>query len=236
MTAIPFRHWALGLTAALSLASPTVAQAEAAIALTTSTGSTLIVASSVMKSIPAAKDEGWLAYDLAVDQVMLADPQGKRVIKGSFAAYCQAIHTLLTGAVKAVPPPRPLVVVTPVGDGGKIAGVATAKYRVEVNGRPYQEVWVAVSMPASVALASWASVKLATCSSLGGSEAAPELDPRYRAMAERGLIVQTVSSTGGKGEIRDTITDIRDSTLSPADLSPPAAWPVVSFDDFVNGR
>ncbi len=234
MNTLSLPPWLLGIAAALVTALPV--HAETAIALTTSGGNTLIVASSVMKSLPAAKDEGWLAYDLAVDQVMLADPVGKRVIKGSFAAYCQAIHTLMTGGIATPPLPRPLVVVTPVGDGGKIAGLPTAKYRIEVNGKPYQDVWVAVSMPASVSLASWASVKLATCSSLAGSEAAPEMDNRYRAMAERGLIVQTVSSAGGKGEIRDSVTDIRDTTLSPGDLSPPAAWPVVSFEDFVRSR
>ena len=241
MTLIPSRVLAtVSFAGALAVAAlaltPALALAESAVALQTSTGNTLLVSSSVLKSLPAATNDGWLAYDFSADQVTLVDAAGQRVIKGSFNDYCHAIRTLLTGGAPIPLGPRPSVTITPLGDGEKVAGQRTAKYQVSVNGQLYQEVWLAIGTPPFLARASWASVKLATCSSLGGIELAPEMDERYRAMVEHGLIVETVSKAGGHSEIRDQIVSIKDATLTPADLTPPTAWPVVTFEQFVKGH
>lgn len=219
--------------AALVVLLPGLATAEPATRLTTSGGDTLVVSASILKSVPSSANEGWIAYDFVGDRVTLVDASNRRAVVGRFFDYCTAIHTLILGGVRPPAVPKPVVAVAPEGDGGTIAGQSTLKYAVTVNGRPYQEVWVAVGVPSSLSLASVASVKLATCSSQTGPEGAPEMDPSYQAMAGRGLIVETVSKAGGQSDIRDQITGISSTELTPQDLAIPPSWPQIDFAQFL---
>jgi hypothetical protein len=133
---------------------------------------------------------------------------------------------------------RHTVSVTADGDGGMVAGLKTAKYKVQVDGELYEEIWLATD---SDLLNEFKPLKpllrkFSTCASTFGTEFTPENAPEYLQLMERGVEVKSIAYTDGSPEPVTDVVKLEKKDLPEAEFSVPRDYRQITFGEMLKSQ
>ena len=133
-----------------------VATVEAGWVMQEKEGDQTLISKGRLKS--SADNISWI-LDGPGNKVYFIDGHRKTYASGTVEDYCGATATLVEQTMKNLPAEqrksleqmmkkdneeaRHTVEVMGAGDGGNVAGLKTVKYKVEVDGELYEEIWLA---------------------------------------------------------------------------------------------
>lgn len=240
----------------LSLLFPTLALAG--VVLTDAQGGKTYIENGRLKHVDT---EGRIEiFHATTGEMFLIDANRKLYARGTVADFCKAGKGMMDAAMSKIPPEQremmkqymgnmgakrtpPKVTVAMVGGGGNVAGFATTKYAVKVDGRPYQDLWLANDRTLMKELQSvekllGMSAEMASCmgSEMGGqAPLAAEGTPAYQALFKKGYPLKSVSLEEGTPTVQEEVVRVEKRKLSAADFTPPTGYREVSFAAFVTG-
>ncbi len=147
------------------------------------------------------------------------------------------------GASQGAPSPRPAVSIASQGSGGKIAGLETTKYRVDVDGAPYAELWLSSDRVLERELGGLQKLLALTAEMSACMEDAmgmnlsanPENTPEYQALYKEGYPLKVVSLQAGGANIDEEIVKVETKSMPSDAFSVPAQYRSVPFAEFVGG-
>jgi hypothetical protein len=130
------------------------------------------------------------------------------------------------------------VTVTAAGDGGSVAGLKTTKYRVQVDGQLYKDIWLATNpglvhefKPLIPLLQ-----KFSACANTFGTEFMPENSAEYLRLMERGVEVKSVIYTDNSPEPVTEMIKMENKALPATDFSIPPNYRQMSFEQMLKSQ
>jgi hypothetical protein len=214
--------------------------------LTESNGNVTHISEGMMKS---AYETGSVILKGKDGILIMINDQNKKYAESTIEDFCETAGSIFEEVMQNVPPEQremmkqmmggkntgsaPDVVVEKQGSGDKIAGFATDKYRVTVDGELYEDVWVATDedllkdfKPLTRMIADFMGCSL-SIAAMGGTP--PEATEEYLKLVEAGVMLKVESyDSDAPGTATDVTalvkTDVPDSTFET-----PAGYQKVEF-------
>jgi len=201
----------------------------------------------------SADNISWI-LDGPGNKVYFIDGHEKTYAAGSVEDYCSATTALIEQTMKNLPAEqrksleqmmekdkeegRHTVTVKGTGDGGIVAGLKTVKYKVEVDGELYEEIWLATD---SDLLNEFKSLKpllrkFSTCVSTFGTEFTPENAPEYLKLMEHGVEVKSIAYTDGSPEPVTDVVKLVKKDLPESEFSVPRDYRQVTFGEMLKSQ
>lgn len=214
-------------------------------------GDQTLISKGRLKS--SADNISWI-LDGPGNTVYFIDGHEKTYATGTVEDYCGATAAMVEQTMKNLPAEqrkmleqmmkkeneeaRHSVSVTAAGDGGMVAGLKTAKYKVEVDGELYEEIWLATD---SDLLNEFKSLKpllrkFSTCASTFGTEFTPENSPEYLQLMERGVEVKSIAYTDGSPEPVTDVVKLEKKDLPETEFSVPRAYRQITFGEMLKSQ
>ena len=214
-------------------------------------GDQTLISKGRLKS--SADNISWI-LDGPGNKVYFIDGHEKTYATGTVEDYCGATAALVEQTMKNLPAEqrksmeqmmkkdnaeaRHTVSVMGAGDGGRVAGLKTVKYKVEVDGELYEEIWLATD---SDLLNEFKSLKpllrkFSTCASTFGTEFTPENAPEYLQLMERGVEVKSIAYTDGSPEPVTDVVKLEKKDLPEAEFSVPRDYRQVTFEEMLKSQ
>jgi hypothetical protein len=162
---------------------------------------------------------------------------------------CDELSKMMDAMTEAMPPEQraamekmmsekastqkaPVVTVSRVGSGGKVAGQDTDKYSVTVDGKPYKEVWLAVDSPIMeearvfTKSAMDLSKQVEGCKQIGPLSATlvamPESSKEYMTLMEKGWRLKEVDMRNGN--VQYEVESLTKKSIPASDFQIPAGY------------
>lgn len=215
----------------------------------------------------AGSGEGtWNVFDTRTGELLLVDDERKIYTRARIDAFCSAIKSAADQAMSRMSPEerrlmeemtgkaeggkagakKPTVSIASLGPGGKVAGFDTEKYQVKVDGKIYEEVWLAPAAPVLKELDASGLQRYQKEMSGCLEHAAPlgfpgngeaEESSEYEALLRRGWVMRNVEfDDGGKPISTTEVGRLEKQEIPPVEFSPPAPYRQVSVDRFLTGE
>ena len=214
-------------------------------------GDQTLISKGRLKS--SADNISWI-LDGPGNKVYFIDGHEKTYATGTVEDYCGATAALVEQTMKNLPAEqrksleqmmkkdneeaRHTVNVIAAGDGGSVAGLKTVKYKVEVDGELYEEIWLATDSnlidefkPLKPLLR-----KFSTCASTFGTEFTPENAPEYLQLMERGVEVKSIAYTDGSPEPVTDVVKLEKKDLPESEFSVPRDYRQVTFGEMLKSQ
>ena len=231
--------------------------AHAGVVITDKDGSTVSISGGVLREADAEAAEVSV-YDPALGTVLLMNTEERTFSEGSVEQLCsdlaaamKKVQEDMTDEEKAMMDRfvaegssrgSPDVVVTRLGDGGLVAGLATTRYRVLVEGEPYQELWLTNDISIMGELKAYDRL-LALIGRLGectmsamtggqGTVQAPESTTAYRQMLGSGYPLRILSFEDGES-VESVAARFEKRDLQPSVFSAPNGFARKSFGEML---
>lgn len=215
------------------------------------------------------KDEGsdgtWNVFDTRTGQLTLVDDERKIFTREKIDSFCRAIKTAADQAMSRMSPEerkmmeqmtgssagkqgdakKPTVSVSPLGTGGKVAGFDTEKYQVKVNGKLYEEVWIAPAAPVLKELDLRGLQKyqkdMSGCLQHAGplgfpGGTAPEESREYETLLSKGWVMRSVQYDQGAASTTTEVGRLEKRDIPASEFLPPSGYRQVSVDKFMTGE
>ncbi len=210
-----------------------------------------------------ADDEGsWSVFDTTTGELMMADDELAIYTRAEVDDYCQAIIAATEEALEQMseqerelleqlmrrddetPMPEVDVTVESLGEGEAIAGHVTERYRVLVNGFPYQDLWIAPGAPVleeiDISGLQGYQRRMSSCMEEATPWAigpTPEASPDYEALLRTGWVMRSIQY-GGAGEIvtENEVVRLEQEEIAPNEFEDPAEYRRVSVKEFMEAR
>jgi hypothetical protein len=211
-------------------------------------GSKTLISEGRIKNISADPDEHRMIINLKNGDITIIDRINKSAFSGSIDEYCaamQKMREMMTRGVKHMKRqgisdrpdsphldqgPKQIMRVERVGSGGNIAGYATQKYEVHVNGELVEEVW---SCPDKGLLREIGDmetlIRFQVCSSgimCGNSVVS---SPEYQSMLRFGWMLRSVEHANGSPEVMVDVRAIEAKPLANSAFEVPASYSRMSL-------
>ena len=214
-------------------------------------GDQTLISKGRLKS--SADNISWI-LDGPGNKVYFIDGHEKTYATGSVEDYCGATTALIEQTMKNLPAEqrksleqmlkkgdeeaRHTVSVIAAGDGGNVAGLKTVKYKVEVDGELYEEIWLATD---SDLLNEFKSLKpllrkFSTCASTFGTEFTPENTPEYLQLMENGIEVKSIAYTDGNPEPVTDVVKLKKKDLPETEFSVPPEYRQITFGELLKSQ
>jgi hypothetical protein len=185
--------------------------------------------------------------------------QGKYAI-GTAKEYCRVFEKMQKDAMENVTEEqkksienyrkdlskKKTIKVFPVGKGGLIAGYKTTKYSVTVDGKLYEEIYIASEAPFFKGkrvkdllemFRDFSDCMSERMSNMGMEVIAPSLTKDYQAMMKKGWVMKTVEHEavqyGGQPQDREVISKISKRSIADSEFSPPKGFEKISIEEFL---
>lgn len=233
--------------------------AESGIVIVDKEGEKTLLSKGKFKSIPENPDNQWFSYDAKNGTVLMVDPASRTYSRGTMQEYCKATSSLYEESMKGMPADQrrmmeeamgkhrrkmpAKVAVSKIGDGGFVAGYSTVKYKVVVDGKLYEELWIAnapVIMKEISDAESFARFgrEIQQCMSSGtvdlGNE--PEFSKDYLSMMKEGIEVKSVHYRNGKAEPGTEIVKIEEKNIPDSEFEPPAGYKKMTLIEMLRSQ
>jgi hypothetical protein len=214
-------------------------------------GDTSLISNGRLKS--SAEGISWI-LDGPGNKMIFIDGNRKAYASGSVENYCQATATLVDEAMQGLAIEQRkaleemiqqsqndaghLVSVSVVGDGGVVAGLKTVKYRVQVDGELYKEIWLAT---APALLREFKPLipllqKFGSCANTFGTEFMPENSAEYLNLMERGVEVKSIIYTDNSPEPVTEMVKVENKALPETEFSIPPDYRTMSFEQMLKSQ
>ena len=205
------------------------------------------------KIVTIGKDN-WFKFDLNTGKMSMSDHRRKVYTTGTPGEFCDAISSMREEMMKDMPPQQRMmmeqmmkrnqgsadakVTVEKMGDGGKIAGFNTVKYKIKVNGRPKVEMWVTDNsslikelMPLKKKAFS-STKEFGKCMSemnpMGGGLTWQD-SPEYKKLMGNHWVLKEVSG----GRTNTHVVQLKKEAVPDSKFQPPASFKKVSVQEFL---
>jgi hypothetical protein len=253
---------ALLLAAGLLIASP----AQAGWLIVDENGDQTLLSRGRLKMASRQAEGQSMVLDLARARVWVADSGRRLYWDGSVEEYCQGIRALvpspeaqLAEQLKDLPPdqreqitrtmkqklgrgadgPPPRVMVERTAETETIATLTTRKYRVLVNGRLYEELWLtsdaALVRELELGRAPDTFGRMFACMAGMGGER-PEASAEYRQLFAQGWPLKAVYHGEGGGAGRALVTRVERREIAEPDFTPPAGFAAAPLAELFGRR
>ncbi len=214
-------------------------------------GDTSLISNGRLKS--SAEGISWI-LDGPGNKMIFIDGNRKAYASGSVENYCQATATLFDEAMQGLAIEQRkaleemiqqsqndaghLVSVSVAGDGGVVAGLKTVKYRVQVDGELYKEIWLAT---APALLREFKPLipllqKFGSCANTFGTEFMPENSAEYLHLMERGVEVKSIIYTDNSPEPVTEMVKVENKALPETEFSIPPDYRTMSFEQMLKSQ
>jgi hypothetical protein len=213
-------------------------------------GDQALISKGRLKS--SANNIAWI-LDGPDNKVYFVDGHEKTYATGTVEDYCGATADLVEQTMKNLPAEqrktleqmmkkdneaRHTVTVMGAGDGGSVAGLKTVKYKVEVDGELYEEIWLATD---SDLLNEFKSLKpllrkFSACASTFGTEFTPENSPEYLQLMDRGVEVKSIAYADGSPEPVTNVVKLEKKDLPEAEFSVPRDYRQITFGEMLKSQ
>ena len=228
-----------------------VVTAEAGWMMQEKEGDQTLISKGRLKS--SADNISWI-LDGPGNKVYFIDGNEKTYAVGTVEDYCGATAALVEQTMKNLPAEqrksleqmmkkdneevRHTVTVVGAGDGGSVAGLKTLKYKVEVDGELYEEIWLATDGDLLNEFKSLKPLlrKFSACASTFGTEFTPENAPEYLELMERGVEVKSIAYTDGSPEPVTDVVKLEKKDLPEAEFSVPRDYRQITFGEMLKSQ
>jgi hypothetical protein len=175
-----------------------------------------------------------MVVDLTRARMWVADAGRRLYWEGTVEEYCQAVRALVppppappAGSPGAAGAPPPRVTLERTEETETIAKLPTRKYRVLVDGKLYEELWLtgeaALVRELDLARAPDTFGRMLACMvSLDGQR--PEASPEYRRLFAEGWPLKAVYHGEGGSPGRALVTRVEPREVAERDFAPPPGF------------
>jgi len=228
-----------------------MSMAEAGWIMVEQEGDKSIISNGKLKS--SAEGVTWI-LDGPDNKMIFIDGNQKSYASGTVEDYCKATTSLVDEAMQGLNAEQRKVLeemmqqgqnnaghkvtVSAAGDGGKVAGLNTTKYRVQVDGQLYKDIWLATDpglvrefKPLIPLLQ-----KFSACANTFGTEFMPENTAEYLRLMERGVEVKSVVYTDNSPEPVTEMIKMENKTLPSTDFSIPPNYRQMTFEQMLKSQ
>lgn len=190
--------------------------------MTEADGTRSLVSDGRIKSTSDDPEEEQMIIDLKNSLVIVLDPQEKTAARASIDEFCaqmekisasmaEAMEEMKAHGISEMPPGMggdPVSVrVEKAGDGGKIAGYSTVKYKIYADGELYEETWFSTDKKLTREMGDPKELaRFEKCASQMMGANAVEASDEYQKMNRAGWLLKSVEHSNGDSE---TIVDVR---------------------------
>ncbi|MFZ1200743.1 MAG: hypothetical protein WAO07_11295 [Desulfobacterales bacterium] len=182
------------------------------------------------------------------------DENDKTYAAGTVEDYCGATAALVEQTMKNLPAQqrqaleqmlkqdkeevRHTVSVTEAGDGGVIAGQKTFRYKIEVDGELYEEIWLASDSDLVKEFRPLKPLlqKFGTCATTMGTEFTPENSPEYRQLMDRGVEVKSIAYAEGAPEPLTDVVKLDKADIPESEFAVPRAYRKTTFAEMLKSQ
>lgn len=221
--------------------------------LTESNGNVTHISKGMMKS---AYESGSVILKGTDGTLVMVNDENKKYAESTIEDFCETAGSIFEEVMQNVPPEQremmkqmmggkntgspPDVVVEKQGAGDKIAGFATDKYRVTVDGELYEDVWIATDedlmkdfKPLTRMIADFMGCSL-SIAAMGGTP--PEATEEYLKLVETGVMLKVErhdkDAPGTATDVTALVkTDVPDSTFET-----PTGYRQVEFTELMGAQ
>jgi hypothetical protein len=210
----------------------------------------------------APDDPKWVVLRIGDQSLWMMDNERRLYSQGTIDDYCRSMETSLAAAMATMSPEErtllnqlmgkgdrsagkhPEITIGRVGDAGPpIAGLATEKYMVLVDGKLYEELWLA---PDALVHKEFDSVavrnlekKMTACLEniaeivTGNWLTQPEQDAAYQELMQTGWLMRRVSYNNGSPLTEMTVASLERREIAATEFEPPEGFLKVTIEEFI---
>jgi hypothetical protein len=130
------------------------------------------------------------------------------------------------------------VSISKAGEGGIVAGLKTSKFRIQVDGELYKDIWLATD---AGLLREYKPLipllqKFSSCANTFGTDFIPENTSEYLRLMEQGVEVKSVIYTTDRPEPVTEMIKMEKKSLPETDFSIPPAYRQMSFGQMLRSQ
>lgn len=235
---------------------------QAGVVLVDSQGSETFISEGKLKEV-ASEEEQVMIFDVNRSLVTMVDDAQKAYAQGTVDQFCSELSGVFGAAMEGMsdeekammqqfmagggrqqPTAPPRVEVTKEGGGGTVAGLNTIKYRVTVNGAPYEDIWltddstIMKEFDSTEKLAGMIT-KMTGCVEQGmgmGPSSTPEGTPQYQELFRKGFPVKIISYEGGSPTEDTNIIRVEKRSLPDEEFLPPKGYRKLSLSELMQSQ
>ena len=214
-------------------------------------GDTSLISNGRLKS--SAEGVSWI-LDGPADKMIFIDGNRKSYASGTVEDYCQATASLVDETMEGLSAEQRKVLeemmrqsqdnaahkvtVSAAGSGDTVAGLKTTKYRVQVDGEPYKDIWLATEPGLMLEFKPLIPLlkKFSACANTFGTEFMPENSAEYLRMMDRGVEIKSVIYADNGPEPATEMIKMEKKTLPETDFSIPADYRQMSFEQMLKSQ
>lgn len=206
-------------------------------------GDQTLVSRGRLKMAPRQAPAQFMVLDLTRARMWVADAERRLYWEGTVEEYCQAVHDLVpsprtppAGGASASPP---RVTLERTDETETIAKLPTRRYRVLVDGKLYEELWLtseaALVRELDLARAPDTFGRMFACMvSLDGER--PEASAEYRRLFAEGWPLKAIYHGEGGSPGRALVTRVEPREIAESDFAPPAGFTKAPLGDLFGKR
>lgn len=219
-------------------------------------GDTVLFSGGMVKNVSKSGRGSWTIINMNTGVMTMVDGKRRLYTSGGMGEYCSGAKAMMDKMMANIPPEqremmkqmmkkqnkgkKPKVSIKKAGPGGKVAGLATIKYKVIVDGNPAMELWMAHDTPMfkemekyKGKMSQW-SAQMEGCTSegFGGGGFDPDSSAEYKKLEEGGLVMKKIVG----GRTISEIISIKKKNIPKSEFQPPKGFKKVPFPDFLMGQ
>jgi len=212
--------------------------------MTEADGSKTYIANGKLKEISA--DDGMI-MDSKSGNFIYFSPAKKIYTRGKITDFCQAMKEMVDQMLASMPadykemigvgkqqePPK--VEIITEGEGGKIAGYVTEKYKVLANGVPYETIWLATDASLIKEFKSLVEMlsEFQKCVKIMDFGAPPvEFSAEYVKLMKKGLTLKSIHHEDGMEKTTVNTVRIEVKDIPDSEFTVPAGYEEMSFSEY----
>lgn len=216
----------------------------AGIVMTEKDGSKTYISNGKLKEIST---EDGMIMDSRTGYFIYFSPNKKVYTRGKISDFCESMSKLMDQMMASMPPEykkmmgvgqdkkTPKVEIISEGDGGTIAGCKTEKYKVMVNGEPYEILWLTTDVSLTNEFKSLVGMlsEFQKCSKIMNIGTPPvELSSDYIKLMEKGLTLKSIEYEEGTENITTNTVSLEKKDIPDSEFQVPSGYKEMSFTEF----
>lgn len=249
------KTWIVCAVLAFLLAVSTASFGICGLVVTDSDGTTTLVSNGKLKSISMDSMESQMVLDLERETITVIDQSKKTASHGTIDEYCAAMQKMSQVMAQRMQEMRDQtmsdmpksmtesqssiqqVTVEHVGSGGNIAGYATDKYEVYVDGELYEEVWASKDQDFFRELGDISPmIRFFSCVSRMTGTHSVESNSDYQSMLQSGWMLKSIEHGDGYPEVMVDVRQIEKKSIPDSEFEIPAGYKKMPLGDLFSMR
>ncbi|NIO16559.1 MAG: DUF4412 domain-containing protein [Deltaproteobacteria bacterium] len=243
----------------LALVLLLAATSGAGVMLVDRSGSRTLISGGKFKEV-SEEDAQTMIFDVNSGVLTIVDRERQAYSSGTVDEFCSEASGAIGAAMEGMseeeramvrqfmemakqkkPQAPPDVRVTGTGSGGEIAGLPTTKYRVEVNGALFEEIWLTddeaiLKEFRSLSKLADMTSKMAGCT-LGEAgldvSSSPYATPQFRELFTKGYPLKMRSYGEGSVSDQEEVVEVRKEAIPDSEFDPPGGYRKISFGEML---